>query len=145
MTLTAIVSSILGAVAVYLALTVPNDLKADARMKEARKDLAAGKRDAAREALSSIVQQFPRTDAAAAATVALVRLGDEERRELEAELTRLRNDMAQQTGALNNLQQSVDTVKNAPPRVIVQAAPAPPPAPPARKKATPPRHRRRRR
>lgn len=75
---TAIASALIGAVVVYLVLTVPNDIQANALMKQARSDLAAGRTDQARDSLARIVQQYPRTDAAAAATVALVRLGDEE-------------------------------------------------------------------
>ncbi|HEY3054723.1 MAG TPA: hypothetical protein VGK31_02200 [Thermoanaerobaculia bacterium] len=144
LTATAFVSAILGAGTVYLVLTVPNDLKADSMLKIARKDLETGKRDAAREALSKIVQQYPRTDAAAAATVALVKLGEQQRKELEAEINRLRNENAEHTQTLNNLQQTVDEIKNAPPKVIVQQV-----APPPKHKATPkkkaPTHRRRRR
>jgi hypothetical protein len=139
---TAIVSSILGAGVAYLVLAVPNDLRADAMLKTARKDLETGKRDAAREALSRIVQQYPRTDAAAAATIALVRLGDQERRELESEISRLRNENAEHAAALNNLRQVVDAIKNTPPKVIVQQVPAP--KPPPKKKAPPPRRRRHR-
>ena len=73
---TAIVSSILGATVVWLVLTVPNDLEAGALMQQAKKDIDARQNDRAREKLTKIVQQYPRTDAAAAATVALVRLAD---------------------------------------------------------------------
>jgi len=142
LTLTAIVSSILGAVVVYLVLSVPNDLKADSMMKDARKKLAAGKRDVACEELARIIQQYPRTDAAAAATIALVTLGEQDRKELDVEIKRLRNENAQHTQTLASLQKSVDTLKNAPARtVIVQA---PPPKPVARKKATTRRRRHRR-
>lgn len=137
LTFTAIVSSILGGVAVYLLLSVPNDLKADAMMKAARKNLEAGKRDVARSELSGIVQHYPRTDAAAAATIALITLGDQDRRQLEAEITRLRDENAQHTQSLSSLEQSVDTIKNTPPpapKIIVEKAPAPKPA--AKKKTT---------
>jgi uncharacterized coiled-coil DUF342 family protein len=145
LTATAFVSAILGAGTVYLVLTVPNDLKADSMLKTARQDLEAGKRDAAREALSKIVQQYPRTDAAAAATVALVTLAEQQRKELEAEINRLRSDNAEHTHTLDNLQKSIDGIKNTPPKVIVQQVPAPKPAPkpPAKKKPTPPRRKRR--
>ena len=66
---TAIASSILGAVVAYLVLTVPNDLQADALLKAARKEIRAGENDRARRSLSLIVQEYPRTDAAAAATL----------------------------------------------------------------------------
>jgi uncharacterized coiled-coil DUF342 family protein len=138
---TAIVSAILGGAAVYLALTVPNDLKADAMLKHARKDLESGKRDPARTELSKIVQQFPRTDAAAAATVALVTLGEQERKELEAEIGRIRNDNAEHAAMLSNLQQSVETIKNAPPKQVIVEVPAK--KSPPKKAAT--THRKRRR
>ena len=141
LTFTAIVSAILGAVVVYLVLSVPNDLKADSMLKSARKDLESGKRDAARTQLSRVVQQYPRTDAAAAATIALVALGEQERKELDSEIQRLRDENAKNAQSLAALQQSVDEVKNAPPKVVVQAAPKRA----AKKKARPAHHRRRRR
>lgn len=138
---TAIVSSVLGAVVVYLVLSVPNDLKADSMMKDARKKLAAGKRDVACEELARIIQQYPRTDAAAAATIALVTLGEQDRKELDVQIKRLRDESAQHAQTLAALQQSVDTLKNAPAKTVIVQVPAPKPA--ARKKAT--THRRRRR
>lgn len=147
--LTGIVSSALGAVVVYLVLTVPNDLQANAMMKQARQDLAAGRTARARDSLSMIVQQYPRTDAAAAATVALVRIGDQERAHLQQELDALRRDRDQQASVVRKIQDSVTELKNAPPPapVIVQAPPKPPvqkpKARPAHKSRT--RHHRRRR
>jgi len=131
--LTAILSSILGAVVVYLVLSVPNDLKADSMMKDARKKLDAGRRDDAREELGRIIQQFPRTDAAAAATIALVTLGAEERQQLATQMRRLREDNAKTAATLAALQESVDAIKNAPPKTVIVQAPAPKPA--AKKKA----------
>ncbi len=136
--LTAIASSILGAVVVYLVLSVPNDLRADSLLKEARKDLEAKKTDEAREKLSKIVQQYPRTDAAAAATVALVSIGVSERARLEKEIVALKTRDAQQTQLLGDLQKSVTEMKNAPPpKTVTVTAPAPKPKPkPAAKKPT---------
>ncbi len=133
---TAVVSSILGGAAVYLVLSVPNDLKADAMMKAARKNLDAGKRDAARKELSSIVQHYPRTDAAAAATLALISLGNQERKDLEAEIKQLRDNNARSARTLDTLSQNVETIKSTPPKVIVEKPPARKPAP-AKKKAAP--------
>ena len=143
LTVTAIISSILGAGVVYLVLTVPNDLKADSMLKVARHDLEVGKRDSAREGLSRIVQQYPRTDAAAAATVALVTLGEQELKELEVQIRRLRHENVEHTAALSNLEHTVEGIKNAPPKVIVQQIPAPKPPPAKKKKKAPPPHRRR--
>jgi hypothetical protein len=115
---------------------VPNDLAADSMLKTARKDLAADKRDSARAALSKIVQQYPRTDAAAAATVALVTLGEQERKDLEAEIARMREDNKKTTAALAELQSSVEGIKNEPPKVIVQQVTASKPKAPAKKSKT---------
>jgi hypothetical protein len=140
--LTAILSSTLGAGAVYLVLSVPNDLKADSMMKDARKKLDAGRRDDAREELGRIIQQFPRTDAAAAATIALVTLGEQERQQLGTQMKHLREENAKTAATLAALQESVDALKNAPPKTIVVQAP--PPKPAAKKKAATQRSRHRR-
>ena len=140
---TALVSSILGGAAVYLALSVPNDLKADSMMRDARQKLDGGRRDDAREELGRIIQQFPRTDAAAAATIALVTLGEQERQQLATQMKRLREDNAKTAATLAALQESLDTMKNAPPKTIVVQAPAPKPAT-AKKKTVTHRSRRRR-
>lgn len=133
--LTAFVAAILGATAAYLALSVPNDLRADALLKDARKDLTAGNNDKARESLSKIVLQYPRTDAAAAASVALWSLGRKERDDLAREVAALRTQNQRQAQLLGNLQKSVTAVQNAPPKVVTVQAPAPKPAP--AKKVTP--------
>jgi len=132
--LTAFVAAILGATASYLALSVPNDLRADALLKQARKDLTDGNDEKARESLSKVVLQYPRTDAAAAATVALSSLAKKERDELARAVAHLRTQNEQQSRLIADLQQSVTAVKNAPPKVVTVQAPAP--KPPA-KKATP--------
>ncbi len=145
LTFTALVSSILGALAVYLVLSVPNDLRAGELMKQARKDLADGKNDSARTALTKIVQQYPRTDAAAAATVALVSLAEKERQDLLRAIGALRKQNEDQNKLLTNLQKSVTEIRNAPPKVVTVAAPAPKPAPKktSTKKRTPTRRKRR--
>ena len=127
---TALVSSILGAVVAYLVLTVRNDVQAAALMRTARKEIAGGQNDRARQSLSRIVQQYPRTDAAAAAMVALATLGDNEHRRLLAELDALRRDQAAQQKQLAALNDRVQTIENRPPPapVVVQAAPKKSPA-----------------
>lgn len=139
--LTAFVAAILGATASYLALSVPNDIAADALLKEARKDLTDGNNDKARDSLSKIVLQYPRTDAAAAATVALWSLGKKERDDLARDVARLRTENQQQARLISDLQRGVTEVKNAPPRVVTVTQPAPAPAAkkvtPKKKKPTP--------
>lgn len=136
--LTGIVSSILGAIVVYLILSVPNDLRADSLLKDARKDIEAQKHDEARQKLSSIVQQYPRTDAAAAATVALVTLAETDRQKLERDMATLRTQNVQQSKLIADLQKGLTEVRNAPPKVVTVQAPAPKPAvkkPPPKKTA----------
>ena len=147
---TALASSILGAIVVYLILTVPNDLKAAELMKTAKADMTAGRNDKARDSLSKIVQQYPRTDAAAAATVALVKISDSEREQLQRELALLRAENQRQSAMLSGLQQSVEQIKNAPPKIVTIQAPPPKKTtvakrPPAKKKVTPKKSTRRRR
>ena|SRR5688572_20243594 len=126
--LTGIVSSILGAIVVYLMLSVPNDLRADSMLKDAKADMEQQKHNDARKKLSSIVQQYPRTDAAAAATVALIALSDTDRQKLERELSVVRAQNAEQTKLITNLQKSVTEIRNAPPKVVTVQAPPPKPA-----------------
>jgi hypothetical protein len=128
---TALFSAILGAIVAYLVLTVPNDLQAAALMKQARNDITAGRNETARASLSKIVQQYPRTDAAAAATVALVKLADDDRLKLQRELDAIRSEQSRQIAVVNQMQTTIDDVKNAPPKTIIvqQAAPAPKKAP----------------
>ena len=124
---TALVSSILGAVVAYLVLTVPNDLQAGALMRTARKQIADGDNEQARQSLSKIVQQYPRTDAAAAATVALLSLADNERKKLTADLARQRSEAAAQQKQIAALQQRIDEIaaRPVPQPVIIQQAAAP--------------------
>ena len=136
---TAIISSILGAIAVYLVLTVPNDLESGALMKQAKKDIDARQNDRAREKLSRIVQQYPRTDAAAAATVALIKLADADHAKLANEVAALKNDLATQKQALGTVSQKFDQAAAASPPPAVEVKPPPP------KKKAPVHHTRRRR
>jgi hypothetical protein len=124
---TALFSAILGAVVAYLVLTVPNDLQAAALMKQARNDITAGRSDSARASLSKIVQQYPRTDAAAAATVALIELADDDRLKLQREFDAVRREQSRQIAVVNQMQTTIENVKNAPPKTVIVQQPAPPP------------------
>ena len=124
--LTAIVSSLLGAVVAWLVLTVPNDLQAGAMLRIARKDVAAGHNDKARQELSRIIQQYPRTDAAAAATVALATISDSERHALGTLIDALRKTSDTQQKQIADLTARVDTLAAAPaPQPVTVQAPAP--------------------
>lgn len=133
---TALVSAMLGALVAYLVLTVPNDLQANALMRQARQDLTAGKKENAREALSRIVQQYPRTDAAAAAIVALARIADDDRARLGREVDALEQQTRRQSVAITDLRRQIELVKSAQakPPEVKPAPPKPAPKKPAPKR-----------
>lgn len=131
---TALVSSILGAIVAYLVLTVPNDVQAAALMRQARKQIAAGQNETARQALTRIIQQYPRTDAAAAATVALASIEAQEREELVKSVDLLRQTNVAQQKQIADLTQKVDTIASTPPPApITVTAPAKPTKKPSRR------------
>jgi len=123
---TALLSSLLGAVVAYLVLTVPNDIQAATLLRQARKQISAGHNDEARQSLARIIQQYPRTDAAAAATVAMATIADQERHELMKSIAAQKQTIDGQQKQIADLAQKVDTL-----------ASAPPPAPPAPKASAP--------
>jgi TolA-binding protein len=127
--LTAIVSAILGSIVAYLVLSVPNDLKAGSLLKEARAQIADGKNAEAHDTLTAIIQQYPRTDAAAAAMVALVKLDEQEREQMRAEINRLRKDHEMQAKEIDALESGVETIRNTPPPAPPVTATTAPPAP----------------
>ena len=138
----AIISSLLGAVVAWLVLTVPNDLQAGALLRVARRDVEAGRNDKARQEYSRVIQQYPRTDAAAAATVALATIADSERHVLSAALDQQRRSLAAQQKQIADLNTLVAALAAAPPpKPIVVQAPPPPP----KKASTPHSPRKRRR
>jgi hypothetical protein len=112
---TSLLSAILGAVVAYLVLTVPNDLQAGALLKDARTQIAAGDNDRARQSLSRIIQQYPRTDAAAAATVAMATISDSERQKLVRDLDALRRDYTALQKQISGMGARVQTIENKPP------------------------------
>jgi predicted negative regulator of RcsB-dependent stress response len=134
--LTALLSSLLGAVVAYFVLTVPNDLEAGALLRQARTDVQQGDREKARQSLGRVIQQYPRTDAAAAAAVALASLEADERQRLARKVDGMQRTLSVQTLRLDQVLQKL----NAPPPApqIVAAPPQPPPPPPvAAKKPAP--------
>lgn len=132
---TATISALLGAVVAWLVLTVPNDLQAGVLLRAARNDVEAGRNDRARLEYSRVIQQYPRTDAAAAATVALASIADSERHILSAALDQQRRTLAAQQKQIADLAAQITAIRNTPPPapVVIQAPP-----PPAKK--TPPQH-----
>jgi len=142
---TAIASSLLGALVVWLVLSVPNDLQADSLLKDARRHLNSGNNDDARVALTKVVQQYPRTDAAAAATVALVSLAKKEQDDLARVVIAMRRQSEQQAKLIADLQKNVTAIRNTPPpKPVIVTAPAPKPPPKKKAPAKKPAPRRRR-
>lgn len=146
--LTAITSAVVAGGVVYLAMSVPNDLRADSLLSQARKDIAAGKHDAARATLMKVIQQYPRTDAAAAATAAIVGLAQKDRDELARAIGVIRNGNEQHGARISDLQKRIARLENPPPPPVTVTAPAPKKPPvatkkPAPKKSTTTRRRRR--
>ena len=133
LTLTAVISSMIGAVVVYLLFSIPNDLKSYTLLKQARHELERGDREVGRQSLSRIVQQYPRTDAAAAATMALLTISAQDVRELRSQLTQVKADEEEERKQINALTKQVGDVPN------LIAAAIPRTASPAAKAATPPR------
>ena len=106
--------------------------------------MAAGRNGEARPLLAKIVQQYPRTDAAAAATVALVTMADQERQQLQKTVTTLRQTSDAQQKQIAALTDQVQKIAAAPPPAPTPA-PAAKPAPAKAKKKPVHRTRRRRR
>lgn len=135
---TALGSSLVGGVVVYLALTVPNDLRADALLDTARTEIAAGHPERARTSLTKVIQQYPRTDAAAAATIALVALAGKDRDALAYSISHLRKSHEQQSGAITSLQKRVAALEKPPPppaaKPAVAKKPTPKKKPPVRRR-----------
>ncbi|MEA2166698.1 MAG: hypothetical protein QOK37_4825 [Thermoanaerobaculia bacterium] len=129
---TAIVSSLLGATVAWLVLTVPNDIQAGALLRTARKDLEAGRNDKARQEYSRVIQQYPRTDASAAATVALASIADSERHTLADLLDQQKRTQAAQQKAIADLTARLAALEATPPPApaVVQHPPAPAKKPP---------------
>jgi hypothetical protein len=154
-TLAAVVLIIVGGVVVYFALSIPRDIRAEGLLAEARESLEKKDREAAREKLTMIVRDYPRTDAAAAATFALFRIDSAEKHDLDAlrrkvtELEKSQASLSRELAASKTRVAELEKKAAAPPPAPPQAAPKPavkkPPAKkPAPRRRTPPPRRRRR-
>lgn len=78
-----------GATGAYFALSIPRDVEAEKLLKEARVNLRNGNVDEARTKFQTVVQRYPRTDAAGAAITALFQMNDRDRAELQQKLANL--------------------------------------------------------
>ncbi|HUP64266.1 MAG TPA: hypothetical protein VM557_03195 [Thermoanaerobaculia bacterium] len=98
----AVLTLLIGAGAAWVAASVPRDIRAETLLKDARARLQDGKKDEARQTLHEIVKSYPRTDAAAAASYALFRLVEQERKELAARIEELEKDRESQVAAIQS-------------------------------------------
>lgn len=137
--LTGLTSAVVAGGAVYLAMSVPNDLRADSLLSQARNDITAGKHDAARGTLMKVIQQYPRTDAAAAATAAIVSMAQKDRDELARAISVIRKTNDQHGTHLSDLQKRIALLEKRPAPVVTVIAPAPKKPAVAKKKPVPKR------
>lgn len=116
---------LIGGLAAYVLLTVPNDVRAEQLLREARDHIQKKQPEQARQKLQKIVLDYPRTDAAAAASTALFRIEGEEHERLTRENEQLTKDLA----ALKKERASIDVrVKGLETKVAeLEKKPAPPP------------------
>lgn len=114
----------------YLWYSIPNDIRAEGLMKEARADMQAGNRDLARQKYETVVRNHPRTDAAATATYALFRLLDQDRKDLEEQLNAVEKERTALKSSMGDLDKRVAEAS----RQAAAAAAKPAPPPPAPKK-----------
>ncbi len=136
--LTALFASLLGAVAAYLVLTVPNDREAGALLRQARAEVRSGDSEQARQSLQRVIQQYPRTDAAAAAAVALASLEADQRQQLARKVDVLQRTLSAQTLRLDQVLQKVNAPPP-PPQIVMMPPPATPPTTSSKKPAHPAR------
>lgn len=151
--LIALISLIAGGVMVYFALTIPNDVKAEALMRDARTQLNNQDRVKAREAYEQVIRDYPRTDAAAQSVAAVLRMDADEQARMQQKVVALEKSIADQKNRTTRVEQQLAAAARAAekPPVVVQPPPAKKPVvkratpkkkTPVRKKKTPTRRRR---
>ena len=124
-----------GAVGAYLVVTIPRDIEAEKLLKQAREELKTDQRDEARKAFESVIQKYPRTDAAGAAINALFRMNDQERAAINQQLAALKKATQTDRTRIGNVEKlAVEISKRPPPPPTVVAKSAPKPTP--KKKTT---------
>lgn len=111
----------LGGGVTYLALSIPNDLQAEKVLKQAKADVEAGQRGRARESLQRVVQQYPRTDAAAAALHMLFRMAEQDQAQLEKELIALKRQREGDRKKLDSLQRQLSATADKTSKAIEDA------------------------
>lgn len=150
--LIALVSLIAGGVVVYFALSIPNDVKAEALMRDARTQLNGQDRVKARESYEKVIRDYPRTDAAAQSIAAVLRMDADERARMQQKVSALEKSLAEQKARTTRLEERLAVaVKAAEKPPVVAKPPAKKPTirratpkkkTPTRRKKTPTRRRR---
>lgn len=115
---------LIGSVTTWVALTIPNDVRAEAILKRARTDLRDGKRDDSKEKLRTLIRRYPRTDAAAAAVETLFELTEQDRQRMQKQLADEQRARAQLTLRLAALEQRVSAAVAVKPTTVTPAKPA---------------------
>lgn len=137
--LTALVFLSAGATATYFAMSIPNDIRAEALLRSARNDLQEGKRESARQSLETIVRSYPRTDAAATATVALIGLMVADQKASQQRMQSQIDAMQRESAAAGRRLTKLETEAAKPPPAPVLPVQVAKPAPPKPRAAAPAR------
>src|SRR5688572_7686056 len=85
-----------GGTAVYFALSIPNDIAAERLFREARDLIKQKDTTGANERLRKIVREYPRTDAAASASVLLFQLSHDRHEAAQKSIKNLEKQVVQQ-------------------------------------------------
>jgi len=121
--LLAVVLLAVGAAGAWFALSIPNDIQAEKLLRTAREDLRNGRREEARKSLSDLVQQYPRTNAAAAAHAALFEMIENDRRNMARDLDAVEKRLEADRTRLGAIEQKL---AQPPPAPVVVKPPDPP-------------------
>lgn len=122
--LSALLLLFVGGVTTWVALTIPNDIRAEAILRQARNDLREGKRDESKAKLREIVRRYPRTDAAATAVDTLFQLSEQDRLETQRALSAANRERAKLVARLTIVEQRLAAATAPKPPVVVPAKPA---------------------
>ena len=117
-----------GAMGAWFAVTIPNDLKAESLLKDARTAVKEDRRPEARTKLETIVREHPRTDAAAVAAQTLFHMDAQERDAMDKRLAAVERARQDDRRRVTALEAKLNALASRPAPVV--AVPKPPPPKP---------------
>lgn len=122
--ISALLFLLIGGVTTWVALTIPNDVRAEAILKRARTDLRDGNRDDSKEQLRALIRSYPRTDAAATAVDTLFQLTEQDRQRMQKQLADEQRARARLAARLADLEQKLSAATAVKPVTVSPAKPA---------------------